>query len=288
MPQLTIFTPTYNRANLLPRLYNSLKHQTNKDFTWMVIDDGSTDNTSEVISHFTDVHITYVRNNHGGKHRAHNTGVKLCKTELFVCVDSDDYLSDLAVEKILNRWSKVKKYRQIAGIVSPRQQNGYRPVLPCNNGDVTTLHELYNKGFVGETTLAFRTEVLQEFPFPEFEGENFITEAVVYDRIDCKYQLSCLSDWLTIGQYQEDGLTAKSMALMIQNPNGWALFFNQRSATLPTLKKRVKAAGQYLTFAKMAHQRHILPNAIKPHYVLASIPWALLYYRHHLIKSTAL
>ena len=110
MKTVTVFTPTYNRAYTLPKLYNSLCRQTSVDFMWLVVDDGSTDNTEELIKGWQEenkVLIEYHKQSNGGKMRAHNLGVKLCNSELFFCVDSDDYISDVAIEHIIDYWNEL-------------------------------------------------------------------------------------------------------------------------------------------------------------------------------------
>lgn len=107
MKYLTIFTPTYNRSNLLLHLYKSLCEQINKDFLWLIIDDGSKDNTKELVDTWkkeNKIKIQYIYQKNSGKHVAHNKAVELCNTELFVCVDSDDILTNNAVEIIINYW----------------------------------------------------------------------------------------------------------------------------------------------------------------------------------------
>lgn len=122
MVKLTVFTPTYNRADLLVRGYEALKRQTSKDFLWMIVDDGSTDNTQSVVEHWmketTEFEIRYIKKENGGLHTGYNTAIEHCDTELMVCVDSDDYMPDGAVEKILAFWKKEgsEKYAGIVGL----------------------------------------------------------------------------------------------------------------------------------------------------------------------------
>ena len=107
---LTVCTPTYNRAHTLPRLYESLVRQTSQDFEWLVVDDGSTDNTRELVDGWVAegrIRIRYVYKENGGKPSAHNLGVRMAAGELFFCVDSDDYLTDNAVEVIRNNSEKL-------------------------------------------------------------------------------------------------------------------------------------------------------------------------------------
>ena len=135
-PTITIFTPTYNRAYTLDKLYQSLVAQTSKDFCWLVVDDGSTDNTEQLIASYIDeglLDIRYIKQENGGKQRAWNTAVANCTTELFYCLDSDDYFVPDAVESLLGAWHEAASDRGIAGIHSQRGWNASSPwggVLP--------------------------------------------------------------------------------------------------------------------------------------------------------------
>ena len=117
---LTIFTPAYNRAYTLHKCYESLKRQTNKNFKWMIIDDGSTDNTVDLVAKWkekSDFEIIYIYKQNGGMHTAHNTAYQNIDTELNVCIDSDDYLTDDAIDKILSFWEE-NKDEKYGGIIA--------------------------------------------------------------------------------------------------------------------------------------------------------------------------
>ena len=172
---LTIFTPTYNRGYILSKAYEALCRQTNKDFCWLIIDDGSTDDTQQLVTAWIQeakILIKYYQQSNGGKMRAHNKGVSLCQTELFVCVDSDDHLVDTAVEDILDLWNSLDGREQLAGIVAYRGKDSSHTMFgekfSCTG--CATMQELYEKGFYGETTVIYRTEVLVQYPFPVFDG----------------------------------------------------------------------------------------------------------------------
>lgn len=184
--QLTIFTPTYNREKYLTILYNSLKEQSNKSFQWVVVDDGSSDGTDKLIEKFKQekkINIEYYKQVNSGKHIAHNKGVELCNTELFFCVDSDDYLPINSVEYILSTWNNSRERDKSVGIVALK---GY------SNGNImgnnmpkkikkSTLSDLYNiYGKKGEMALIFNTKYLKENLFPVFRGEKFLSEEVLY------------------------------------------------------------------------------------------------------------
>ena len=251
---LTIFTPTYNRKTFLITAYRYLLSQTNKNFVWLIVDDGSSDGTEEMIHQWIaegQLQIEYVYQQNGGKMRAHNRGVGLCRTELFVCVDSDDYLVEDAVENILKMWENRKK-KDLAGMVAYRGKSRTETMHgECFPVDVqeSTLGNLYKSGFDGETTLVFRTEVLRSYPFPEFENERFVPEAVVYDKIDLRYRLAVIPEIWMISKYQSDGLTKSIKRLREENPQGWLCYYRQRIELEPGGLLRYKYVAHGICFS---------------------------------------
>lgn len=251
---LTIFTPTYNRAYILPQLYNSLTRQTNKNFEWLIVDDGSSDNTEELVNHWIaeeNIKIRYIKQENSGKMKAHNTGVQNADSELFFCVDSDDYIVDTAVDVILNKWNdlSVDERSTLAGIVGYRGTSLEKSIgneFPANI-EKDTLNGFYQKGLSGDTSLIFRTAVIKEYPFPIISNEKFITEAYVYDQIDRSYQLCAIPQVLTVCEYREDGLTQNLLKVTFRNPCGYVAYNLQRGNFAKTTKESflfyVRASG---------------------------------------------
>jgi len=230
---LTIFTPTYNRSYILSKAYQALCRQTNKNFLWLIVDDGSTDGTGQLVHTWIQegtISIEYYFQPNGGKMRAHNQGVRLCHTELFACIDSDDYLVDDAVESILELWGSLEEKEHIAGIVAYKGRDAshtmFGETFPCTGR--ATIQGLYEKGFSGETTLVYRTDILLQYPFPVFDGEKFIPEAVAFDRIDQYYPLQVFPKILSVCEYLDDGLSRSVDKLREENPKGWLLYYQQR------------------------------------------------------------
>ncbi len=282
MATLSVFTPTYNRAHLLPQLYTSLCSQTNKDFVWLLVDDGSTDGTETLVQQWKaddKIAIQYVHQSNGGKHRAHNTAVKVCMTPWFVGVDSDDYMVDDAVNVILERIERLGGLaapKRLGGLAAPRYQSITQNTAVFADGDESSLIGLYRRGFVGETTLVYRTDLLRAYPYPEFEGERFVTEAVVYDKIDKEHVLSLISKPLVVCEYQPDGYSKNEKKLFLQNPKGWAYRFNQRAQNIQTWKERYVCCAKYVCFSIMAKQHWLKTANYKILSVLA-IPLAIVY-----------
>lgn len=250
---LTVFTPTYNRSYILSKAYEALCRQTNKDFIWLIVDDGSTDGTEQLVQRWIQeekISIQYYFQLNGGKMRAHNQGVRLCSTELFMCVDSDDYLVDDGVESILNLWNQLEKKKHLAGIVAYKGKDASHTMFgekfPCTGE--STMQGLYQNGFSGETTLIYRTDILLQYPFPVFDDEKFIPEAVAFDQIDQHYSLHIFPRVLSVCEYRDDGLSRSVDRIRWDNPKGWLLYYQQRITTSKASVLRYKYIAHAICF----------------------------------------
>lgn len=257
---ISIITATYNRGYIICKLYESLKRQSLKKFEWIVIDDGSTDNTKELISEWAlqtkSFAIHYVYQENGGKHRAINKGVSIAKYDYCFFVDSDDYLIDSAIEYI-NEWiSLVEDEQMFAGVAGLKGyidggQVGRYPKCKRfeNYIDATNLQrQKFNLN--GDKAEVYRTEILRKYKFPEFEGENFLTEEVVWDSIARGgYKLRWFNKIIYLCEYIEDGLTQSGEKKIIDNFNGYTYSTKQRMK-LHGFMARQFAAGYYITIAK--------------------------------------
>ena len=256
--KFTVFTPTFNRKELLEKLYESLQKQTFKDFEWLIVDDGSTDGTKEKVEEFLSekkLEIKYYFKENGGKQRAYNFATEKANGELFICLDSDDEYVENGLEIILKYWKKYEKNSDIAGM-------GYLSTYP--NGEIigssfpekemiSTQFEIYNKyGVKGDKGLMFRTEIIKKYKFPVFEDEKFITEAVVYNRISERYKMFYVNEKIEIKEYQNDGLTSKYNDLLLRNPRGQALYHNERNRHKMSFKEKILNNAVYYKFCKVA------------------------------------
>ncbi|MFY7810394.1 MAG: glycosyltransferase family 2 protein [Flavobacterium sp.] len=228
MKTLTIFTPTYNRAYCLDILYNSLCNQTNQDFIWMVIDDGSSDNTKEIIQSWiaeNKIEITYIYKENGGMHTGHNTAYDHIKTPINTCIDSDDSMPINAVENILNAYQDIKDNPKIAGIVGLDifKTNEIVGTKFPDNIVFETLTNIYEKyKITGDKKLVLKTEIVNQYPrYPEFEGEKFVPLGILYLMIDQKYLLKCINQPLCIVEYLEDGSTRNIFKQYQRHPKGF-------------------------------------------------------------------
>ena len=277
---ITIFTPTYNRAGLLKRAYESLISQTDKDFVWLIVDDGSTDNTKEAVGEWQReglIPIEYHYRENGGKMRAHNMGVSNCKTEWFLCLDSDDILVEDAV-KIIKECVKDKCEKdsgKLAGIIAHKGRS--REELLGSRGfpkDVerSTLYGLYLKGFKGETTIVFRTKVIAGFPFPEIEGEKYVPEDYIYDKIDAEYEYVVLDRILTVCELVSEGYTDSVRKLKEDNKQAWYLYYEQRARITPMSMLKLKYLGFYRLYARMAGHAPDEADGISSWHKILGIP----------------
>lgn len=285
---ITIFTPTYNRAHILHRLYDSLKKQTVSDFEWLIVDDGSIDDTELIVKKWINeniINIRYIRQENGGKPRAFNKGVKNAKGELFFCVDSDDYVPADCVKEIIECWAGVKD-SNVAGIVALKTDEKGKPLcdkFPQNVTETTTFDLVRKHNCKGEKSLVYKTSVLKEYPYPEIDVEKFVTECVVYDKIDLSYVMVLLDKVLTICEYQSDGLTANIFSTMINNPTGYKIYYKQRIDMSYTLKERIGYIIRYNAFNILSADNKYNYNGKYKLLVLAFKPFGWLltkYYKH--------
>ena len=252
MHYTTIFTPTYNRRELIDNLYHSLLAQTDKNFEWLIIDDGSTDDTEKYFSELTSkpqpFPIRYLKQVSGGKHRAINKGVQNANGELFFIVDSDDYLTENAIEKI-NQWiTTLDNSHKWAGISGLRgfsknsvvgQHSDFSYIDAKNN-------ERRKYNLLGDKAEVYFTDVLKQHPFPEMPGENFISEEIVWNAIARDgYYLRWFNEIIYICDYLEGGLT-KDNDKDKSNPQGRLLWAKGQLETFPnSWRDRFLAIGIY-------------------------------------------
>jgi len=225
--KITVFTPTYNRAYTLQRLYESLLKQDYKNFEWLVIDDGSTDDTKKLLNSYIDesiIDIRYYKVSNGGKHRAINMATDLAKGEVFFIVDSDDYLTSNALTRLIYWFGTIagatEKFAGVSGLKGYSASEIIGNTFAGNYKDA--LYFERNKYKInGDKAEAFYTDVLRRYKFPEFEGENFITEAVVWCKLaENDYKIRYFNEIIYITEYMKDGLTNKSAMIRLVNING--------------------------------------------------------------------
>ena len=286
--KITVFTPTYNRAYIIENLYRSLQRQTYRDFEWLVVDDGSVDNTKELFDLWQQEDnffpIRYVKQENGGKCRAINKGLELADGELFFTVDSDDYLTDDALEKVAAWDAELPNKAQYCGFVGNR---GTTPTETPNRlfeggyHDGTALDRYTmvkgEQGIVdGERAYVFYTELHRKYLYPEFPGEKFLTEAVTWDLMAHDgYKMRFYNDIIWIWEYKPDGLTRAGYKVFLDNPQGTGLFFRQKAEFLNySLKDKLLLWYGYATDAMdRCTNRQIAENIGMPLWLVPPVRW---------------
>lgn len=281
---MTIFTPTYNRAHTIGRTYESLKKQNCKEFIWLIIDDGSTDNTSKLVEQWKNescgFEIRYIYKENGGMHTAHNIAYENIDTELNMCIDSDDCVAEGAVKKILDKWEKIKNedYAGIIGLDSDMQGEIIGKDFPKDLVD-TTLNAYYANGGSGDKKLVYRTDIINKYPpYPVFEGERYVALGYKYRLIDQEYKLSILNEVLVNVDYQQNGSSATMWKQYVKNPKGFA-FWRKVSMQYPESKKRLWVdCAHYVSNSIMAGNRHFIIESPRKGLTIMSIPSGIVLY----------
>lgn len=256
--RITVFTPTYNRAYIIGKLYQSLCAQSFTDFEWLIVDDGSDDDTEEMVkdwqlkSHFC---IRYFKTENGGKHRAINYGLDKAEGELFFTMDSDDELTFDALEKVDKWFAEIVGKPELCGVVANKglakeyTPNAIfkEPYLDKSWLETYSYLESGKQVLGGERAIIFYTDIHKKYHFPEFNGEKFITEAVVYNRIAHDgYKLRFYNDIIWVYEYQEDGLTKAGNSIFIRNPLGYGLWIKEKAQfNNYSLREKIKIYYQF-------------------------------------------
>lgn len=233
MVSVTVFTPTYNRAHTLTRLYESLCKQTCKDFEWLIVDDGSSDNTTELVEQFImkeNIRIRYFLQNNSGQHVAMNRGIQEADSLLFFMLDSDDYLPENAIELILCKWKTVSNDTSICGVVGNR----------CfKNGKVVGDENCYNEKIIdflsyrsnlrirGDRAEVVKTSIIKNYLYPCFEGEKSLPIAFIFNRMAQEYKALYFDECIYIADYLPDGMGAYWIRDRIKSPNGTAIYYGE-------------------------------------------------------------
>ena len=262
---LTVFTPAYNRADLLVRCYDSMKRQTCKDFIWMIIDDGSTDGTQELVKQWiskeSDFTIEYYYKENGGLHTAYNEAIAHISTELCVCIDSDDFMPDDAVKKITSFW-KENGSNNVAGIVGldyDLDDNIIGDPLP-NQKTVNLINLLVGKYPIhnGDRTNVVRTELYKKFaPMKVFPGEKNFNPHYMHLQISQQYDFLVLNENLRYVEYQPTGMSNSMLKQYRNSPNSFA-----------EIRKLYLSFPDTSFKLKLRHSIHLVSSCI-----LAGKPW---------------
>ena len=272
--KLSILTPIYNRKHLIQRVYASLVSQTNKNFEWIIVDDGSTDGVEEFIFPIIEeksIDIHFYKKENGGKHTALNLGVTKAKGDYILILDSDDSITQDAVTFILQTGEEYIRNPKIAGIAGRRifkdgtlVGNHLESVVISNSIDIR-----YKYHISGDLVEVFKTAVLKEFPFPEFTNEKFCPEALVWNRIAPKYDIYFTNKGFYITEYLPGGLTDKIVEIRKKSPIATTTTYAELEKTPIPVIQKIKANINYWRFSFYLKNRFI--DRLKKVNVLYSI-----------------
>ena len=254
-PLITVFTPTYNRKDLLGRCYEKLCAQTCRNFIWLVVDDGSTDGTRQAVRKWMDegvISVRYVYQENAGKQRAVNTGVSVCETDWFAFLDSDDYYRKETVEKMVCLIDTIKDDDTVAGILARRCTPDGKTVgadkLPAAVMRAHYDEIIRRYRFSGDTCRVYKTAVLKENLYPVID-DRFIPENVMLGKIDETYKLLVVNESFSVSQYLPDGYTSNEKRVYKKNPVGVSLSLNQLMASNRGRQKQYPVGGRLYAVA---------------------------------------
>ena len=263
--KLSILTATYNRAKYLPKLYDSIKENLNSDLIpeWIIIDDGSSDNTKEIVNSFIkkgEFEIKYIYQANKGKMEAINKGVIIATGELIVDCDSDDYFTTNSFKIIKENASKILKSENYYGLVFLRkEENGNISGKELKIKDTTTMFDLYFKYDIqGEKVIVYNSSIRKKFKHELEKNEKFITEARMYHKMDEKYKIIPINEAIEQGSYRYDGYTKNIKKIFKENPFGYYMYFKelmQKNMKGVILKKRLYVIKHFILFSYLTNNR---------------------------------
>jgi len=288
---LTVFTPAYNRAYTLHKCYGSLLRQTSKDFVWVIIDDGSTDNTKELVKSWiyeNKIEIRYYYQENQGMHGAHNKAYEVIDTELNVCIDSDDYMTDNAVEVITEFWKKNRK-EELAGfgalnLFEDRKVIGTefpKYLKSSKYFDIYKVHKVH-----GDKKFVYRSELIKQNPYPIFKGEKYVGLDYKYMKLDENYELALLNKPVCIVEYLPDGSSLNMFRQYKNNPKGFSFYRIQNMKNKRgDLKYKFKESIHYVASSLISKDREFFKKTPCKILCILALPFGYGLYRYILKKA---
>lgn len=252
--RITIFIPTFNREKLLARCYESLLRQTFKSFKLLVIDDGSTDNTKSCIDNWIKeqkIELRYLYQPNSGKHIAYNRAIQEVDTELFVDIDSDDYLSDNALECIIYHWDKIVDKNNYCGIqflCSDPQNNLIGNRFPNGISFCSSFELRHNHKVTGDKCLVYRSELLKRFSLPAL-SERYVMESILHNRVSQLNPFVLVNESIVVKDYQLTGLSLEKVDMYMRSPRAWKISMNEANLYPLTFKQYLFFNSRYVKFA---------------------------------------
>lgn len=288
MKKITILTPAYNRAHTLPVLYESLLKQTVNDFEWLLVDDGSTDETQKLAESWKKegrLALQYLYKSNGGKHTALNEGILRITSELTFVVDSDDWLPENAVEIILKFHEKYKGTKGLCGYSFLRFYPDGRvndSLYPKDEWIDTYVNARINAGIAGDKAEVFYTEILKQYPFPVYEGEKFVPEDLIWVQMSGPWKMVHINQCVYISEYLEGGLTRSGKRMKIHSPKAMTerarIYLNEDTVNLKTKCKMCLLYVIYGHFAGFRERELVNGLKQKLWYAAGLIPGMILFF----------
>ena len=283
MKTLSVITTTYNRAYCLHQVYESLCRQTCNDFLWLIIDDGSTDDTELLVKKWQgegQIDIEYYYKPNGGMHTARNLAYEKCNTPLNVIIDSDDWMTDDGVEIIVSTWHQYG-YDGLYGIAANNvDTNGKLTGTPMPEGvKECTCGDLFDKyGVRGDKKFILRSDLSKLYPYPEFEGEKFYPASYKFYKLDQNYRLYLTSAAVCVVNYNEDSMTYNKYAQYKTCCKGFAHYRNEIIGLVKSPKKVFEEEIHYIAESIYAKSKHYISRSARPLYALIAWPFGVVYY----------
>lgn len=282
MKQITVFTPTYNRAYTLPVLYDSLKKQTNQNFEWLIIDDGSSDNTSEIVNQWIEeniISIRYIYQKNKGMVAAHDTAHHNITTELTVCIDSDDFMPENGIQIILEQWNENKSptLMGMVGLDSYKDGKIIGTKFPTEVKQATFSEIIFKHKVKGDKKFVLRTEYVKEhLPYPYIENEKYPAPSYLYLKMENKYKFLLVNEVLCIVEYLPDGNSMNKVKQYMQSPNAFALYRITRMEHAYNYKDKFKNAVHYVSSKFLGIKKNILKDSPAKFTTLLAFPFGFL------------
>lgn len=287
MKQLTIFTPTFNRAYTLPILYDSLISQTEKSFIWLIVDDGSADNTEEIVKHWiteNKLEIKYVKQQNMGMVAAHNTAHLNIFTELNVCIDSDDFMPLDGVNSVLDYWNSLENKENLMGIVGLDTYKSGEVIgdsFPANVERCTFSEIIHKYKIKGDKKYVLRTDLIKSvLPYPYIEGEKFPAPSYLYLILESKFKFALLNKPLCIVEYLPDGNSMNKVKQYLKSPNAFALYRIARMKYSYDFKDKVKNCLHYISSKILGDRKNMIKDSPEKLLTIVLFPFGFLLSRY--------
>lgn len=294
VPKFTVFTATYNRRNLLVHVYDSLCMQTHKDFEWLIVDDGSTDETDDLVAQLSTekkLEIVYLRQENRGKHVAFNRGVEVARGELFLPLDSDDTCVPTTLECLLRRWDEIpldlrSAFSGVTCLCADEDGRLIGSRFPQDVVDAWPLEFCSKFRITGEKWGFQRTDILRKFPFPENPGERFVPEGLIWNRIARHYKMRYVNEVLRIYKALPDGLSSSSVRLRADSPISTCAYYWEKSELKLPPGVRARALINYNRFYlhAMSRQKGAGVERQRSFPVMATLPFGYVAYALDLFR----